>query len=383
MNLILWIFAFIGHLGGWCVIYNRTHATRWPRKRRKRIERFVIVAVILGYTWFLARCIGLWTVSLRVVASGSFIEWLYLFATVGMGVFFLGRWIWRNLQPPPASRLSLGQTLINAQAKIGRDIYLTPKAQLFKKIPFNQAHLIALEKVEIGCKRLPAELDGLKICQLSDIHLTGQIDPAYFERAVEEVNRFEPDLILVTGDLIDERECLDWFEPIFGALKSKYGTFFIRGNHDLKIGDQQMLLQRLADCGMRWVGGKWETIEIEGHHFSFAGNELPWFEGAEKLNSDSAPQDSFQILLTHSPDQLEWIKPFDFDLIFAGHCHGGQIVLPVVGPIVAPSKYGVLYASGTFTVGNATMHVSRGLSGDRCIRINCPPEVGCFTIRKT
>jgi predicted MPP superfamily phosphohydrolase len=383
MNLILWIFAFIGHLGGWCVIYNRTHATNWPRKRRKRIERFVIVAVILGYAWFFARCVGLWTISIRSVAACSILEWLYLFSVTGMGIFFVGRWIWRNLLPTPASKLSSFRTLIDAQGQIGKDIYLTPKAQFFKKIPFNQAHLLSVEHVEIGCDRLPAELDGLKICQISDVHLTGQIDLAYFERAVEEANRFEPDLILVTGDLIDNKECLDWIEPIFGNLKSKCGTFFIRGNHDLKIGDQQMLLKRFADSGMRWVGGNWQTIEIEGHRLSFVGNELPWFKGAEKLDSDSTPEDSFQILLTHSPDQLDWIRSFDFDLIFAGHNHGGQIAFPVVGPIVAPSKYGVLYASGTFAVGSATMHVSRGLSGDRCIRINCPPEVGCFTIRRT
>ena len=86
-------------------------------------------------------------------------------------------------------------------------------------------------------------------------------------------------------------------------------------------------------------------------------------------------------MLSHSPDQIDWAQPYGFDLIFAGHTHGGQIAIPYIGPIVAPSKYGVYYASGTFQVGKSLMHVSRGISGDEPIRLFSPPELGCFTIR--
>ncbi|MEM9413827.1 MAG: hypothetical protein AAGA30_22150, partial [Planctomycetota bacterium] len=79
-------------------------------------------------------------------------------------------------------------------------------------------------------------------------------------------------------------------------------------------------------------------------------------------------------------DQIEWARDNNFDLVFAGHTHGGQIAFPVVGPIVAPSKFGVLYASGTFQVGTTIMHVSRGISGDEAIRICSPPELGLFTV---
>ena len=381
MNPILWAIAFIGHLGSWCVVYNRTHATSWRRKIRKRCEKLVIVAVLLPMFWFATKLIRQSTISFSGVASGSKSEWLYLFLAVGMGVFFIGRWIWRKLQNPPEAILSRHQTLTDVQSELGRNIYLTPLAKALKKIPFNQAHWIAVESIELALPTLPKELDGLKICQLSDFHLTGQLDLAWFERVVETANSFEPDLIVITGDLVDDFECLDWIEPVFGELKSTHGTFFIRGNHDLRIGDQQMLLQRLEASGMKWVGGQFTSIEINGARISFAGNELPWHSGAESLAVDSKPFEAFHILMTHSPDQIEWAKPYNFDLIFAGHNHGGQIAFPFVGPIVAPSKYGVLYASGTFDIGDAIMHVSRGLSGDECIRINCPPEIGCFTLR--
>jgi predicted MPP superfamily phosphohydrolase len=382
MNLILWIIAFIGHLGSWCVVYNRTHATNWRRKIRKRCEKLVIAAVLLPLFWFVGRCIGLQTCSLWDIASTTTFEWIYLFLMLGLGVFFVARWSWRKFQAPPIAIVSNRRTLINVQQELGRNVYQTSLGMALKRIPFNQSHLIAIESLELGVKDLPSELNGLKICQLSDFHLTGQLEQAYFERVVEEANRFKPDLICITGDLLDEVDCLDWIDPVFGQLESKYGTFFIRGNHDLRIADQQLLLQRLESAGMKWIGGKSVLIDINGMNVCLTGNELPWYTDANILTPDSLPESGLQILLTHTPDQINWASPFAFDLIFAGHNHGGQIALPVVGPIVAPSKYGVLYASGTFEIEQSIMHVSRGLSGDECIRINCPPEVGCFTLRK-
>ena len=382
MNLILWVIAFIGHLGSWCIVYNRTHATNWSRKVRKRCEKLIIAAVLLPLFWFIGRVFGQQTISLWDIASNNKLEWIYLFLMLGLGVFFAARWSWRKLQSPPDAIISNRRTLVNVQHELGRNIYQTSLGMVLKKIPFNQAHLIAIESMEPGVNDLPSELDGLKICQLSDFHLTGQLELAYFERVVEEANRFKPDLIFITGDLLDELDCLDWIEPVFGKLESRYGTFLIRGNHDLRIVDQKLLLQRLESAGMKWIGGQRISIEIEGVNICLTGNELPWHKGAETLAPDSLPDSGLQILLTHTPDQIEWARPFNFDLIFAGHNHGGQIAFPIVGPIVAPSKYGVLYASGTFEIEQSIMHVSRGLSGDECIRINCPPEVGCFIFRK-
>jgi predicted MPP superfamily phosphohydrolase len=113
------------------------------------------------------------------------------------------------------------------------------------------------------------------------------------------------------------------------------------------------------------------------------GNELPWFDAVNQLPMPSEqPASDLAILLSHSPDQIDWATSYKFDLMFAGHTHGGQIAFPVIGPIVAPSKYGVKYASGTFQVGDTLMHVSRGISGDEPIRVNSPPELGQFVIER-
>ena len=113
------------------------------------------------------------------------------------------------------------------------------------------------------------------------------------------------------------------------------------------------------------------------------GNEMPWYTDVNKLQPLERDPNRMplRILLSHSPDQIDWAQHIGFDLMFAGHTHGGQISFPLIGPVVAPSKYGVKYASGTFFISNILMHVSRGISGDEAIRINAAPELGQFTIR--
>jgi hypothetical protein len=89
----------------------------------------------------------------------------------------------------------------------------------------------------------------------------------------------------------------------------------------------------------------------------------------------------FRIAVAHSPDQFGWARYYDFDLMLAGHTHGGQIRFPLIGPVFSPSHHGVRYAAGTFYQPPTLMHVSRGLSGTRPLRFNCPPELARLNLR--
>ena len=82
-----------------------------------------------------------------------------------------------------------------------------------------------------------------------------------------------------------------------------------------------------------------------------------------------------RIALAHSPDQLAWAQAGQFDLMLAGHTHGGQIRLPWIGPIFTPSRMGVLHSSGLFNAPPTVLHVTRGVSGLLPLRLNCPPEM--------
>ncbi len=140
----------------------------------------------------------------------------------------------------------------------------------------------------------------------------------------------------------------------------------------------------LRDQGLVDLGGRWIEVEVRGRPIVLAGNELPWLAPAAdmtrcpKRDADGGP---LRIVLSHSPDQISWAQAQDADLLLAGHTHGGQIRLPLIGPILAPSRVGVKYASGVFYAAPTIMHVTRGVSGELPIRLNCPPEMAHLILR--
>jgi len=110
-----------------------------------------------------------------------------------------------------------------------------------------------------------------------------------------------------------------------------------------------------------------------------AGNERPWFS---PLATDPLPTGVLKLLLSHSPDQLPWARRRGFDLMLAGHTHGGQVRFPLIGPVVCPSWHGTKYACGFFDESPTLLHVSRGSSSYFPYRLNCPPEITKLTLHR-
>ena len=188
----------------------------------------------------------------------------------------------------------------------------------------------------------------------------------------------EADLVAVTGDIIDKERCLEWLPQVLGRLKSRYGVFYVLGNHDKRMPDTDDLRRRLTDLGLIDLGVGPRVITIDGVEILLAGNEKPWFGPCPEVpprGSGDRADARFRLLLAHTPDQIGWARRHEFDLMLAGHTHGGQVRLPGVGPIFAPSLYGVKYAGSLFREPPTVLHVSRGISGLDPIRWNCPPEL--------
>jgi hypothetical protein len=139
-----------------------------------------------------------------------------------------------------------------------------------------------------------------------------------------------------------------------------------------------LLVAEVERAGWHYLGGRWCELRVRGHSIVLAGNELPWLSPPADMSTFHVPADvrrGVRILLSHSPDQIQWARTRDFDLMLAGHTHGGQIRLPVIGPLIGQSRYGVRYCSGVFHVPPTLLHVSRGVSGLQNLRINCRPEL--------
>lgn len=335
-----------------------------------------IIAVL--WTVFRTQDFSLWGFG---IYQTSVLLFGYCLGCIAISPFFVNGWIRRKFFQGPNSYLIDSRVEhFDIANQVDHSLIDGFFANLLAMLPGNQATQLALEHHRLQFEQVPSPLDGLKVVHLSDFHFTGQLRVEYFQELTAIINQQEPDLILITGDLVDEARCLDWIPSVFGELRSRYGAFYVRGNHDLRIKDAEELQDRLQQVGLRHVGGRWETVKINGVSIAIAGNELPWFTGAEDLPKETPVPVDFKILLSHSPDQMEWAEPYRFDWMLAGHTHGGQIQFPIIGPIVAPSKFGVKYASGSFDLGSMLLHVSRGISGDEAIRINCLPEISVFSL---
>ena len=150
-----------------------------------------------------------------------------------------------------------------------------------------------------------------------------------------------PDMIAITGDIIDEIELLDWIPNALGQLVGAAGHLFRAGQSRSvhaasRARSRQALASMRADRFGQPLASDWTSA---GANIVLAGNELPWFAPAadmEQCPPRSADRPQLRILLSHSPDQFGWARRWDFDLMLAGHTHGGQIRLPLIGPIVAP-----------------------------------------------
>ncbi len=385
LNDVLLISGFVfGHTALWVAMFNRVHALPFPCRLISALEKVHVLFLVAGPVAVTGWMLG------GFRAHASFAALLteypvlagYAFVCCGIAIFIPVIWSVRKvtdlqlLQP-----LSNHTEQVDVSRELGHAVVGTRGALLLSKIPGNQLGELYIHDKVLSHPRLPSALEGLTIGHLSDFHFTGKIKREYFEYVIDRANELDCDIVAVTGDIVDTDECIDWIPATLGRLQSRHGVYFVLGNHDKRITDVPGLRSTLREAGLIEVAGRTHEIEIAGQRVALAGNELPWFRPAGELAADQQGAETFRILLSHSPDQLRWARKRQFDLMLAGHTHGGQIRFPVIGPVVSPSLYGVKYASGLFYEAPTLMHVSRGLSGLDPIRINCAPELAKLTLR--
>jgi predicted MPP superfamily phosphohydrolase len=293
-----------------------------------------------------------------------------------VGVVAIPRWLCRYaLRRPPAVLRSLRSRGLLDRAAPALHVQQHPHHFLVH-LPGNQTLHLDLSERAIEVPRLPPALDGLVLLHISDFHMSGRVGKPYFQEIVRLSNELHPDLVLLTGDYVDRAECIDWIPDTIGRLSARWGVYCILGNHDVEF-DTGRLIRVLEESGLRYIGGRHAQIEVRGLPVVLAGNELPWMGPAADLEHCPPPgkDGPLRIGLAHCPDQLPWARAHQIDLLLAGHTHGGQIRLPLVGPIFTCSRLGVEYAAGVFHVPPTIMHVTRGVSGELPLRWNCAPEI--------
>jgi predicted MPP superfamily phosphohydrolase len=382
---MLLLLALLGHWSFCLWLGNTVNALGWSRMRTKLFSKPIHWFLVLGTVGLM---IWLWrggisVLDLRTWRLLPLAIQIYGALAAGVGLIFFPRWLWRQLTVrPPAVLRSNHTATFDLRHELLGQLATKGLGHVYLRLPGNQSLTLAVHEKLLELPRLPPALDGLSIAHLSDLHFTGRVSKAYFEEVIRRTNELDCDLIALTGDLVDKTDCLAWVPDTLGKLRARHGVYFILGNHDLRT-DHHRLRTMLTEAGATDLSGRWLAREIRGQRVILAGNELPWIQPAADMDSCRSEENPgcFRLLLAHTPDQIGWARRHDFDLMLAGHTHGGQIRLPVVGPILAPSLYGVRYASGTFHLPPTVMHVSRGISGLQPIRWNCPPELARLVLK--
>ena len=343
--------------------------------------------LVTGVVWLVDRALGLGLVPVHdgAAATLSVAESYYVGFAVAVALIGVPYGYMRRRTATARSCDGEGQRLAEV---IGRgDRRPGPNASLVDRVlmrlPGNQVWSVEQVRREIGIVDLPPALDGMTIVHVSDLHFTGRVDRSYFTRVVEMINRLEPDVIAITGDVVDRADCLSWIPATLGRLRSRHGSFFVLGNHDGRVG-HELVRTHLREAGLWDVGGVCRRVNICGASLLVAGNELPWCAPAADPHTFATDNDApvaLKMLLSHSGDQFRWARRHGFELMLAGHSHGGQIRLPGLGALVCPIRDSLAMAAGLFYEPPTMLHVSRGISAELPIRINCRPEITQLVLR--
>ncbi|NLY46241.1 MAG: metallophosphoesterase [Tissierella sp.] len=255
-----------------------------------------------------------------------------------------------------------------------------------------QNNHIVISNFNYNNKNLPNEFDGFKIVHISDLH--NKLFGKNQEYILKKINSTSPDIIVVTGDLIDRRRYDLETSLLFieGAMEIA-PIYYVSGNHEAWSGEYENIRKELISQGVVVLDDKKVELIRDKEKIEILGLTDPAFltsSYSDKRNTSVLEKhlkimkddDIFQILLSHRPDLIDIYSREKIDMIFSGHAHGGQVRLPGIGGIVAPDQgFFPKYTSGSHTVENSTMYVSRGLGNSLVpIRIFNRPEVVVVTL---
>jgi predicted MPP superfamily phosphohydrolase len=260
-------------------------------------------------------------------------------------------------------------------------------------------HWIEVTSHDVALAGLPHVFDGMKIVQLSDIHMSEYTEPFFLRHAIDRINQLQPDAVFLTGDYVSDgifgtRFAIGAAWQCANILKTLQcrQVYSILGNHDIGVGAAEVT-EALESNGIPVLRNTCLPIERAGNRFWLAGlddpmNGQPDLDLAIPARIRNVPHEPI-VLLCHAPDYanalLDDPASKAVHLMLSGHTHGGQVRLPVLGALYLPG-WGRRYVEGWFHLGgwwnHLSLYVNRGIGTVGVpFRLNCPPEITQFTLR--
>jgi uncharacterized protein len=239
-----------------------------------------------------------------------------------------------------------------------------------------ERHALGLTEAELHVPRLPGTFDGLRVGFITDLHHSAIVSLEDVRRAARLIAAARPDLVVLGGDYVSygDRRYAGPCAEALGALTAPLGVFAVLGNHD----EERAVPAALKAQKIALLRDEWTTISHGGATFTLAGVRF-WTRSATEIGRILAGANQPVLLAAHDPRRLYEASALDIGGVLAGHSHGGQVVLPVIGALAA-RKFPI--AAGLISRGRTEMFVSRGVGTVILpLRINCPPEVAVVTLR--
>ena len=242
---------------------------------------------------------------------------------------------------------------------------------------------LSLREQDLMFPDLPKDLDGLRLVQLSDIHLSPFLSERVLARAVDMANETRSHLALVTGDLISTAlDPLDACLRQLSRLRADAGIFGCMGNHEIYANAEDYVEKHGARMGHHYLRKRAEPLKFGQATLNFAGvdyqqSRKPYLVGAEKM---VAP-DAFNVLLSHNPDVFPVAAKQGYQLTIAGHTHGGQVRVEILRADLNFARFFTPYVDGLYRRDGAAVFVSRGIGTIGLpARLGAPPEVNLLRL---
>lgn len=237
---------------------------------------------------------------------------------------------------------------------------------------FIEPKLITVKEYKIALNSWPDNFNGFKIVHISDLHYGRVFDEKSLEKLVDSINEQEPDIVVLTGDLIDKdtnmtTSMANKISELLNKIETSSGKYAINGNNDLSFDEWTNII---SGGGFKDLNNTYDTIYKDGYDYIFIAGASTIKDkvstndklktAIDYLNSFESGGPIYKILLLHEPDAIDDLSVNPFNLVLAGHSHAGQIKLPFIGAVILPEGAQKYYDS-YYKIENADLYVSNGL----------------------
>jgi uncharacterized protein len=293
-------------------------------------------------------------------------------------------WLLQQVRRPLEARIDPGRRRLLSAA--GGAVLAAPFAvlaygTLVERLDFR------VREVEVPIPALPADLDGLRLLHLSDIHLSAFLSERDLAHVVDAAIELRPHLAAITGDLITSRgDPLDAAIRQLARLKTDAGIFGCMGNHEIYADACDHAERAGAHAGIRFLRHAAQPLRFGSAMLNLAGldydsksNQAHYLWGMKRFVAPGA----VNVLLQHNPDVFPIAVRQGYNLLLAGHTHGGQVTVEILDESINPARFFTPYVYGLYRSGASATYVTRGIGTIGIpARIGAPPEISLLRLRK-